>query len=209
VFVELIETLRCPRAHEETHLVVAATRTESRHIVEGTLGCPTCGAEFPIRQGVAEFDRPPFTAFELPDAEVATRLAALLQLTDAHGFALLCGRWCVHAELLRQVTDTPVVLVNHSIAAPVRVAAAAIRSRTIPFAASSARALAVDEVSPAELVAAGVRAVMTGGRVLGPTTVAVPAGVTELVRDDRVWVGEKTAAPEKSPRVVTITPRTR
>jgi uncharacterized protein YbaR (Trm112 family) len=209
VFVELIEALRCPRDHAEAPLVAAATRTEARHIVEGTLGCPTCGAEFQIRHGVAEFDQPLFTAFELPDADVATRLAAFLQLTDARGFALLCGRWCVHAELLRHVTDTPVVLVNHSIAAPVHAAAAAIRSRSIPFAESSARALAVDEVSPAELVASGVRAVMTGGRVLGPTSVTVPAGVTELVRDERVWVGEKTAAPVKAPHVVTITPRTR
>jgi uncharacterized protein YbaR (Trm112 family) len=209
VFVELIEALRCPRGHEETPLVAAATRTESRHIVEGTLGCPTCGAEFRIREGVAEFDPPRFTAFELPDTEVATRLAAFLQLTDASGFALLSGRWCVHAELLRHVTDTPLVLVNHSIAAPVRVAAAAIRSRTIPFAESSARALAIDELSPAELVTSGVRAVTAGGRVLGPVTVAVPAGVTELVRDDRVWVGEKNAAPGKAPRVVTITPRMR
>lgn len=207
MFVELIEALRCPRDHAETHLVAAAARSESRHIIEGTLGCPACGAEFRIRQGVAEFDPPLFTAFESPDADVATRLGAFLQLTDARGFALLCGRWCVHAALLRQLTETLLVFVNHSSAAPANAAAGAIWSRVIPFAESAARALAIDEVSSPELVASGVRAVRTGGRVLGPVSVAVPAGVTEIARDDRVWVGEKTAAPNSAPRLVPIRAR--
>lgn len=207
MFVELIESLRCPREHEETALVASAARTEARHIVEGTLGCPTCGAEFPIRGGVAQFDAPPpLTAFEKPDAEVAMRLAAFLELTDASGFALLCGRWGVHVGILRQMTDAPIVLVNPSITAPTNAAAGAIRSSVVPFAESSARALAIDEVSPAEIIRTGVRAVKTGGRVLGPSKIAVPAGVTELVRDDRVWVGEKTAASESpsTPRLVNI-----
>jgi hypothetical protein len=175
--------------------------------MEGILGCPTCGAEFPIRNGVAQFDTPPLlSAFEKPDAEVAMRLAAFLELTDARGFALLCGRWGVHVGILRQMTDAPIVLVNHSPAAPEAAAAGAIRSRVVPFAESSARALAIDEVSPPEIVSSGVRAVKTGGRVLGPSTVAVPAGVMELVRDDRVWVGEKTAASDSppTPRLVNI-----
>jgi uncharacterized protein YbaR (Trm112 family) len=206
VFVELIESLRCPRAHEETHLVVSASRTDARHIVDGILGCPVCGAEFAIRDGVAQFDAPPLlTAFELPDAEIAMRLAAFLELTDSSGFALLCGRWGVHVGILRQMTETPLVLVNHSIAAPANAAAGAVRARMIPFAESSARALAIDEVSPPEIVTSGVRAVKTGARVLGPSTIAVPAGVTELVRDERVWVGEKTAASDPTPRLVSIT----
>jgi hypothetical protein len=30
--------------------------------------------------------------------------------------------------------------------------------------------------------------------VIGPITLAVPAGVREVARDDQVWVGERTAA---------------
>jgi uncharacterized protein YbaR (Trm112 family) len=206
VFVELIEALRCPRGHEETQLVASATRTDARHIMDGILGCPVCGAEFAITDGVALFDAPPaLGGHELPDAEVAMRLAAFLELTDARGFALLCGRWGVHAALIQQMTDTPLVLVNHSIAAPAHAAAGAIRAGVVPFAASSARALALDEVSSPEIITSGVRAVKTGGRVLGPSTVAVPADVSELVRDDRVWVGEKTATSTPTPRLVPIT----
>ena len=205
MFVELIESLRCPRAHEETALVASTTRTVDRHIVDGVLGCPTCAAEFPITGGVALFDAPPLvTAFEEPDAEVAMRLAAFLELTDARGFAILCGRWTVHAGLVAQVTDAPLVLVNHSIAAPTGGVAGAIRARVIPLAEGSARALALDEVATPEIVRSGIRAVRPRGRIMGPSTIPVPADVSELVRDDRVWVGEKIAAPDAAPRLVSI-----
>ena len=204
MFVELIESLRCPHSHEETPLVASATRTVERHIVDGVLGCPVCGAEFRITGGEAYFDSgPAFTVFEIPDREIAMRLAAFLQLTDAAGFALLCGRWAMHVALIQEISETPLVLVNHSIPAPLNVAAGAIRGRLIPFAESSARALALDQVSQ-DIVRSGVRAVKPGGRILGPATLPVPEGVTELVRDDRVWVGEKNAAPGQAPRLVSI-----
>ena len=205
MFVELIEFLRCPRPHDESQLIASAEHTVDRHIVDGVLGCPVCNAEFAIAGGVALFDSPPvLTAFEKPDQEIAMRLAAFLELTDARGFALLCGRWGVHASFIGGMTDTPLVLVNPSIAAPALEAAGALRSRTVPFAAGSARALALDEVATPDIVASGVRAVKAGGRVLGPASIAIPDGVTEIVRDDRVWVGEKNAAPDRAPRLVSI-----
>lgn len=165
-----------------------------------------CHEEFVIKDRVAAFDAPSsVSAFEVPDAEVATRLAALLELTDARGFALLCGRWAIHAGMISQMTDAPLVLVNHSIAAPAHAAAGAVRARVVPFAESSARAIALDEMSSSGIVVSGVRAVKPGGRVLGPITMAVPAGVTELVRDDRVWVGEKSTASPSTTRPIAIT----
>ena len=208
MFVELIEFLRCPRDHEETQLVASASRTAARQILEGVLGCSTCGAEFAIQQGVVHFDNPPvFTVFELPDAEVATQLGAFLELTDSRGFALLCGRWCVHAALLQQMTDTPLVLVNPSFAVSTKAIGGAIRGDVVPFAEASARAMAVDQTVSPRIVASGVRSVKPGGRVLGSVTLAVPPGVTELVRDDRVWVGEKTAATNAAPRPISIKTR--
>ena len=55
MFVELIEALRCPRDHAESPLVVTASRTDARHIMDGWLGCPVCHAEFQIRNGEALF----------------------------------------------------------------------------------------------------------------------------------------------------------
>jgi hypothetical protein len=203
VFVELIEHLRCPNGHEESVLVATATRTENRHIIDGVLGCPVCHAEFPIRGAVAEFgNRPTFSVVETPSAETAMRLAAFLELTDAPGFALLCSRWAAHLDPLTKLTQTPIVAVNPSTA--VRAAAGAIRGDVIPFAEGSARAFALDSGSSKAIIVSGVRAVRAGGRVLGPATLPVPEGVTEIVRDETMWVGEKTAASQSTPRLVPL-----
>lgn len=198
--------MRCPRAHEEAHLIASALRTVSRHIEEGALGCPVCGAEFPITNGVAQFDEPRgATPSEPPSAETAMRLAAFLELTDARGFVLLCGKWGAHADQIGRVSDTPLVLVNP----PDDVAgemAGVIRTRdSVPFAAASARSAALDGGASDAFAQSVVRAVRTGGRVVGPASLPIPAGVTELVRDDRVWVGEKTAASDSTPRLISLT----
>jgi uncharacterized protein YbaR (Trm112 family) len=205
VFVELIESLRCPRTHDESALIASATKTEARHIIDGVLGCPVCNAEFPIRDGVAHFGPPPtLAAFEVPSQETAMRLAAFLELTDAQGFALLCSRWAIHIEPLSRLTETPIVAVNPSIAMPVRLAAGAIRGSVVPFAEGSARAFALDNAASKAIIASGVRAVRAGGRVLGPATLPVPEGVSEIVRDETMWVGEKTAASQSTPRLVPL-----
>jgi uncharacterized protein YbaR (Trm112 family) len=115
MFIELVDALRCPTAHEESWLVAAAARMSFRHIVEGTLGCPVCHAQYPIHRGVVDFRRAPHAALPpdaAPDGEQAMRLAALLDLTDATGFAVLLGPWSVHAPLLRAVAETPLVVVD-------------------------------------------------------------------------------------------------
>lgn len=205
MFVELIESLRCPNDHEESPLIASATRTEARHIIDGVLGCPVCHAEFHIRETVAEFSPRGNVGgvFEQPSQETAMRLAAFLELTNAQGFALLCSRWAIHIEPISRLTQTPIVAVNPTIAMPVRLAAGALRCRTIPFAEGSARAFAFDNGSSPELIASGVRAVRAGGRILGPATLPVPDGVRELARDETVWVGEKDAGPS-SPRLVAL-----
>jgi uncharacterized protein YbaR (Trm112 family) len=207
VFVELIETLRCPRPHEEAQLVATASRTEARHIVEGVLGCPICGAEFTIENGVARFGEPGEETWpEKPDPETAMRLAAFLELTDARGFALLCGRWGVHADSIHQLAETQLVLVNPPRTVPVDIAAGVVvTGESVPFAAGAARALALDAPASREFARSAVRAVRAGGRVVGPAALELPEGVTELVRDERMWVGEKTAAPDATPRLVSIT----
>lgn len=207
MFVELIEALRCPRPHEESALVLAASRTDARHVVEGTLGCPVCGAEVPIVNGVAHFDEPAMERRgETPDDETATRLAALLQLTDARGAAVLCGRFTSHARTVAQLAGTPLVLVN---AAPDAAAEAAAASMlvgdTLPLAASSLRAAAIDEAVTPPLARSIVRAVRFGGRIVAPAGVAIPEGLVEIARDERMWVAEKSAASgQVTPRLVSL-----
>lgn len=203
-----MEALRCPRPHQETVLVASASRTVARHVVDGVLGCPVCGAEFEVSSGVVHIDAPVHpTPAEKPSAEIAMRLAAFLELTDARGFALLCGRWGAHADEILRLSETPLVLVNPPRGDAADVAGVLLVRDAMPFAAGAARAAAVDTNASTALVRSVVRAVRPGGRVIGPTAVALPEGVTELVRDEQVWVAEKTAAsdsPPQAPRLVSL-----
>jgi len=191
VFVELIELLRCPREHAESQLVVAATRTDDRHIVDGVLGCPTCAGEFRIMGGVARFDARQPTPDAQPDADAAMRVAALLDLTDARGFALLTGAWCAQLDGIQRISDTPIALLNPPGAVGGIPAGVIECGDVAPFAPGSLRAAALDAELTSVLRDSIVRAVRTSGRVLGPSSMAVPTDINELTRDDQMWVGEK------------------
>jgi uncharacterized protein YbaR (Trm112 family) len=206
MFVELIEYLRCPRAHAESALVVSASRTDARHIVDGVLGCPVCNAEFRIEHGVAWFtNRLPDATLEPPSDDVAMRLAAFLQLTDNRGPAVLCGRHASHAGGIGAMSDTPLILVNAPRALALDVAASLVVDDAMPFATGILRGAAIDESAGTPLVQSIVRVVRAGGHVVGPVTLTVPEGVSEIVRDDRLWVAEKSAAPDSpAPRLVAI-----
>ena len=194
MFVELLEALRCPRMHDESALVVAAGRMVDRHILDGTLGCPVCGAEFKIENGITQFEilaRP--TPAQSPDTALGLRIAAFLELTDAKGFAILCGAWGAQLDPIQRVADTPLVLMNP----PLRYGgepAAVILCDSLPLAAGSARAAALDEDMSAAQIESVVRAVRFGGRIIGPASLPAPSGVSEVARDETLWVGEKPGA---------------
>ena len=205
MFVELIESLRCPNGHAETALVASADKSEARHIVDGTLGCPTCGAEFLIRDGILMISEPRgVTRGDAASAEEAMRLAAFLELTEARRFALLCGRWGTHASAIAELSSTPLVLVNPSLPAPAEAAGVVLSATRLPFAEGVARGVALDDALSRETIASALATVAQKGRVLGPVSLPVPEGVTELTRDTRVWVGETNAAPDQAPRLVSL-----
>ena len=198
MFIELVDALRCPRPHEESWLVVAAERLVARHIVAGTLGCPVCAAEYPIRDGIVDFSggaARPVAAAIPPSAEQAVRLAALLALDDAQGFAVLLGEWGAHAIELRGLVECPLVLVDPPDDVEAAPGLSIIRTGgSLPIAAGSARGVAVDAGHP-ERVASAVTVTRSGGRVLAPAAAPLPAGLRELARDTAGWVAEREAAP--------------
>ena len=198
MFIELVDALRCPVPHEESWLVAAAARIEHRHIVQGTLGCPVCSAEYPIADGVVYFRRgAEHQAASLPGAhaEPALRLAAMLDLTDAQGFAVLLGRWGSWAEELSAIVETSLILVDPPVGVIGAPGISVLRTDgDVPLASGAARAMAIDEVSVTR-AASAVRATRTRGRVVAPSTLALPEGVRELARDDGLWVAEREPAP--------------
>ena len=194
---EIVDTLRCLGAHEESWLVAAADVTEDRHIMRGILGCPSCHARYPIEGGTADFTggRPRHVAVEPdgPPLEVddAVKLAAMLDLTDAGGYVLLLGRWARLASALREIVPVMVIVANAppDVVMGEGVSGLHVGDR-IPLAASSARGAAIDGGSVA-LAESAIAAVRSGGRVVGETTLERPADVEPLARDDRHWVGTR------------------
>jgi uncharacterized protein YbaR (Trm112 family) len=199
MFIELVDALRCPNQHEESWMVASADRMEARHIVSGTLGCPVCKAEFPIRDGVVDFRqreggrRPEFDEARPIGTDVAVKLAALLDLTDAQGFAVLVGEWGAHATMLANLVDTPLIVVDPAdevVGAP---GISVIRcDGEIPLATASARGIAIDAPSE-QRIGSAIRVVRSGGRVLAPVAIPLPAGVRELARSEELWVAEREA----------------
>ena len=207
MFIELVDALRCPRTHEESWLVLAASRIEARHIQEGTLGCPVCRAEYPIRDGIVDLrleqtsaeaapPGPAADATHLTDRVPADHLAAMLGLGDALGFAVLVGAWGRHAAALLALGQMPPLLLVDPPPGVVMVPGlSGLRADArLPLALGAARAIAVDDDGAIRLESA-VQTARAGGRVVAPAHAVVPDGVRELVRDGHVWVGERKAAP--------------
>jgi uncharacterized protein YbaR (Trm112 family) len=196
MFIELVDALRCPVPHEESWLVATPSRMIFRHIVEGTIGCPVCRAEYPVSRGVADFRRGAHTALPAAapaDDAQAARLAAFLDLVDPTGFAALLGRWSVHAPALRAMVETPLVVVDPPDETEGEPGISVIRcDGVLPLAPGTARGIAIDEGSD-ERVASAVLATRPMGRVVAATSVPLPGGVTELARDEAMWVGERQA----------------
>lgn len=198
MFVELVDALRCPRPHEDTWLVASADSTVARHIVAGTLGCPICHAEYPIVDGVAHFegDAPAKRgAAVAPAPDDALKLAAFLDLAEGRGSVLLAGRWGAAAPALAAMITAPLLLIDPPAGVESRGAISiVVTGGRVPVAEGSMRAAAVDASQSPEGVATIVAAVRPGGRVVGPASVATPAGVREIARDETLWIGEREGA---------------
>jgi uncharacterized protein YbaR (Trm112 family) len=205
MFIELVDALRCPEEHEESWLVLSPTRIEARHVLDGTLGCHVCRAEYVVRDGIADL-RPSSARTSPPASDIAVtssdpepfdplHLAAIMNLGDPLGFAVLIGTWGRVADGLRELPQSPpLVLVNPPGDVRMQPGLSGLRSGPrIALADGSARAIAVDASSP-HLLESAVRATRAGGRVVAPAAAALPPGVRELARDDEVWVAEREAA---------------
>jgi hypothetical protein len=197
VFIELVDSLRCVNAHEDTWLVAAVTRMDGRHIAEGTLGCPVCRRTYAVRDGVAWFTDSPVADVGLTPVasgsdDRAMRLAALLGLTEPGGIVVLGGTWSDCATAIAELGVAHVVIVNAASPTdgPQEVSCIAVDDR-LPFAAGSVRAIALD-ARLATLLPSAADVLRSRGRLVGPAVSALPNDVAELARDDQDWVGERT-----------------
>ena len=113
MLIELAEALVCPTcrpSHAEESLqglVAVVEELQDRRVIRGSLGCPSCEARYPIREGVVRLGHRPEEASarppkapsgqlppggsEPPEGERALQAAALLALHETRGYVLVGG----------------------------------------------------------------------------------------------------------------------
>lgn len=204
--VDLIESLRCPHRHADGWLVASADCVVNRQIVRGTIGCPTCGTEWLVRDGVLDVSglpdatMPPRVAVPVPpptdehSRAEALRTAALLDLRDARGVVVLVGEAAWSADALQALTGVLVLAVN----APEGAAAAHSRLvvlNALPLGVGTVRGVRLDAAHGGDgWLGSAWRALEPAGRLMAPITASLPPGIVELARDDREWVAEVQSA---------------
>src|SRR6185503_13685363 len=182
MFMPLVDVLRCPRVHEDTWLVASIDRAEDRDIIEGTLGCPICQAEYPIRDGIVRFSDRAAPAIAGPLREDdAMRVAAALDLTDPRMTAVLHGAWGALGPIMRGLTPAQLLLVNPPKGITSGDGISIVYANIAPVALGSMHAAAVDTSAAERMLASLVAALRPGGRMVGPLSFAVPPALTELV----------------------------
>ncbi len=192
--IETIALLRCPASHESSPLVTVAIRREGDRLIDATLGCSVCGAEYALRDGVVFLTRD--GGADLPVAHHARvdpmRIAALLGVGDLGARVMLCGTLGAAAETIETVTGALCLVINAPSDGDTCEWGDQLVigiSRTIPLPNASLHGVAVDSAHVA-LLADAPRVVRQGGRVVAPTHAPVPAGCRELARDALEWVAE-------------------
>lgn len=199
MFIELVDVLRCPHPHEESWLVLSASKMHDRHVVNGELGCHVCQSHFEIRDAIAVFDASAARsgkATSLP-ADAAFRMAALLGLAEPGGIVLMVGEHAALAPTLAPlIPETQFLCINgvrpEHAADEARISQL-LASQPLPLSAGSCRAAVVDPVhaTPAFLAEA-VRVLRGQGRLVTPASATPPEGVVELARDASFAVAERT-----------------
>lgn len=200
MFIEVIDQLRCINRHEDTWLVASFETVSNRFVLEASLGCPSCSAQYPIHEGIADFS----AGFDLPACEAeraaaghnredhATRAGAYLEATEPGATIVLGGVWAYAAEELSEIAEVRVLALNAPGAVMESQSVGLLRvGSQIPVAPGSVFGVALDAWFPVELVADAVRAVRPGGRIVGPVTIPAPGELSVLAHDDKYWVAQK------------------
>jgi uncharacterized protein YbaR (Trm112 family) len=201
MYIEFIDLLRCPEAHEESWLVAAVSRMDGRVVIEAKLGCPVCGAAYFVRDGVALFNGDPGDAYqriEAPSSEPrddpdrAIRVAAFLELTRPGALALLAGDWAQASEAAAELTGARIIALNsaHVMRGSETVAEIHAMGR-VPVAERSldGAALDVSHTTP-QMLNEAARLLRPRGRLIAATSAQLSPQFRELARDANNVVAE-------------------
>ena len=218
--LDLIESLRCPHAHDDGWLVAIPDVVRDRVMWSGEIGCPQCAATWRVHEGVLALETArettgaaalPSTA---PDATLrnpgspdtasfdpgsleseALRTAALLDLRTPGGVVLLAGAHAHHAPALAALVPGVLVLTLNAPADAPNVHGHLRVDPPLPLGVGTLRGVRLDDAHADAAWLPGVlRALARGARVIAPVAAAQPPATRELARDDREWVAEVSVA---------------
>lgn len=194
----LVDVLRCPEPHADSWLVASTGVMQDRHVIDGELGCPVCGARYRVHEGVARLGsrKPGRVSSAEPTEQAVVRLGALLGLDSPGGVVLLARAHAPMARALRDATRVEILQLDPppDVAMGEGISGIAGAPRA-PLAAGSLRGAALDaDTADAEYVASVVAALRPHARLIAPASTPRPAGLRELARDTEEWVAEKESA---------------
>lgn len=196
MFIELAEYLRCPGDHEETYLVVATGTMRGRDVISGVIGCPVCGEEFTITDGVAVVGEVPDEASlrRASPAMPPDHLQAMLDLASPGGYVVLVGSAAdVAASLAERLDGVHFVAVNPAPDVEGGTTLSVLRSGRIPLRTGVARGVVVGGECGPSWIAEAARVVLGGRRiVVFREDVTAPEDVAALASGSGAWVGERT-----------------
>ena len=200
--IELTELLRCPEPHGQAHLVLSTGEMVGRMVRSGTIGCPVCRREFPVRDGIVDFrsgergavdaGAPVLPAPRSPDH--AETLQALLDLSGPGGIVVLVGTASRYAEglagLMGGIHFFGVNPPDGVVELPVL---SLCRATTgIPLRDAVARGVVVGAEGACDpWLGDGQRVLLRGRRLVVEDDRASPPGIRRLASADRLFVGEK------------------
>jgi len=192
--IDLTDHLKCLEPHEESYLVLLTGRMMGRRVITGHLGCPVCGREVRIRNGVVDFTG------AVPGDEYSTLTpdgtAAFLGLGGPGGWVALAGSAAGLAGALAPLLPgVQLVAVNPPPRAEQEEVASVVRAPGLPLKSGSMRGVVIgaDLADAAGWVADAVRVVLPGLRVVveGPAPSPLLDGVEILASAPACWVGKK------------------
>lgn len=197
--IEMIDLLRCVNAHEDSWLVASFRGITNRIVIDGTLGCPICSAEYEIRNGVPDFTRGESitdaenerSAVSHKREELATRAGAYLDAAQAGTTIVLGGQWAYAAQELADMTDLRVIALNAPPGVEESDRVGLVRvAHAIPLASGSVHGAALDAWFDKRVIAEAARITRAGGRIVGATSFPAPTTSVVLAHDDHYWVAE-------------------
>ncbi|HEX9705825.1 MAG TPA: hypothetical protein VGA20_11310 [Gemmatimonadales bacterium] len=194
--IELTEMLRCPEPHEQEHLVLSTGEMLGRMVRSGTIGCPVCRREYPLRDGIVDFQGggERGAALAPPSSDYPQTLQALLDLSGPGGIVVLVGSAGRYAEgLAGLMGGVHFVGVNPPEGVEELPVLSLCRAATgVPLRDSVARGVVVGvDVACDPWLADGQRVLLRGRRLVVEDDRASPRGIRKLASADRLFVGEK------------------